>query len=75
MREVATQLGSIETTAVQRYGQQYFLEWRESSASPRIWAQACERVGLVELESKVLRGLGKYELASHPETGSVLRIT
>lgn len=75
MREVDTRLGSVETTAVQRYGQQFFLEWPESSASPRIGTQACEGVGLVELESKVLRGLGKYELASYPETGSVLRIT
>lgn len=51
--------------------QQSFLGWQESPAG----AQACEGVGLVELEGEVLRGLGRCELASHPETESVLRIT
>lgn len=67
MREVDTQLGSTETTAVQRDGQQSFLGWRVSC-----WGH---RVGLVGWEGEVLRGLGRCELASHPETESVLRIT
>lgn len=44
-------------------------------ASLLLGAQAYERVGLVEWEGEVLRGLGRCELASHPETESVLRIT
>lgn len=71
MREVDTQLGSTETTAVQRDRQQFFWD----GESPLLGAQAYERVGLVEWEGGVLRRLGRCELASHPEIESVLRIT